>query len=548
MKKILRAAVSALLACVLFCGCSAKNGGGTPAEVKGVDASNTLVGAIPVTFPLTKEPKALNILITSYAGSEQEDVYVWKKYEEMTGVKTNWTEVTKETRAEKLHSVLTNGQSMDIIMRCKISATRLTQYGKSGLILDLAKDDMLKKYAPNCWAYLEAHPDTMASIMNPDGTIYALPQVNSGAELRVALKLFVNKSWLERVNMKLPKTTDEFRKLLEAFKTQDANGNGNANDEIPFCSSSWQSVYESMYGAFGLANRGIHNGVVDYDPQTGVRYIPTTDAYKSCLEYLHGLYKDGLLDRSVFTITDSQWRGNAVNDSVGVFASTNLAALPGDGADNWVAIEEALEGPNGDKLWTPIRANFHSTGAAVIPATCREPELALRWLDYFWTDEGTLFYHMGVEGETFVAKDDGTYDYAQKLYDEIAAGGHTFDDVVAKYSPYPGGSNPTVEIAPYFRGGEMAEVPARAARELFKYGPSEYWPSFTFTQEESERLDTLRLNIDKYQTATAEKFVTGEKPLSEWNEYKAQLENMGAEELLKIYRAALERYNTLVLK
>lgn len=63
-----------------------------------------------------------------------------------------------------------------------------------------------------------------------------------------------------------------------------------------------------------------------------------------------------------------------------------------------------------------------------------------------------------------------------------------FDDIVAMYSPYPGGSNPTVEIAPYFRGGEMGGVPAAAARKLFEYGSEEYWPSFTFNAEENEQL------------------------------------------------------------
>ena len=171
-----------------------------------------------------------------------------------------------------------------------------------------------------------------------------------------------------------------------------------------------------------------------------------------------------------------------------------------DKKDNWVAIEEALEGPGGDKLWAPIRANFHSTGAAVIPATCSDPELVLRWLDYFRTDEGTLFYHMGVENETFVAKEDGTYDYVPAIYDEMAAENATFDETVAKFSPYPGGGNPMVEVAPYFRGGEMAPVPAATARALFPYGPQEYWPAFTFTAEETETLNALTSDIEKFCT------------------------------------------------
>ena len=92
--------------------------------------------------------------------------------------------------------------------------------------------------------------DALASVMNPDGTIYTLPQVNSGAELRVARKLFINKKWLENVNMEVPTTTEELYQLLKAFKEQDANGNGDPNDEIPLCSQDWTSIQESLFGAF----------------------------------------------------------------------------------------------------------------------------------------------------------------------------------------------------------------------------------------------------------------------------------------------------------
>ncbi len=111
-------------------------------------------------------------------------------------------------------------------------------------------------------------------------------------------------------------------------------------------------------------------------------------------------------------------------------------------------------------------------------------------------------------------KEDGSYDYAPKIYDEINSGSKSFDDVVATYSPYPGGGNPTVEIAPYFRGGEMADIPAQAARKLFEYGPKEYWPSFTFTPEENEQLNVYQSDITKYCSAMQIDFITGTTNIS----------------------------------
>ncbi|MDO5112385.1 MAG: extracellular solute-binding protein [Clostridia bacterium] len=548
MKKTIKAAAFLLAVCVLLSGC-AKDDAHTHNGVivtTSLEGKPALVGDIPCAFPLSTQPQTLNILASGYEDIDHKDVYVWKKYQEMTGVDVNWTTVKRSERAEAVAAALMNRQSIDLILRCKISSSRLTQYGESGLILDLAKDGLLEKNAPNCWAYLQAHPETLASITNPDGAIYALPQVNAGAELRVSRKIFINKAWLENVHMEVPKTTEEFYQLLKAFKEQDANGNGDPNDEVPFSSQDWASIQEAFFGAYGLGNRGAHNLIVDLDEQTGrVRLIAASDAYKAYLAYFRRLYAEGLLDNYIFTMTTEQWYNYAQKDLLGAFVNTNLATLPADRMDDWVAVEEALEGPEGDKLWSAIRANFHSTGAAVIPAACKDPALALRWLDYFWTDEGTLFYHMGVEGETFTSNADGAYDYMPYIYEEMKTGNQSFDDVVARYSPYPGGGNPTVEIAPYFMGGEMAPVPAQAARALFAYGPAEYWPSFTFTAAENETLGTIQTDIEKYCTAMRIEFITGTRPLSDWDAYKAQLDGLKASELLSIYQAAVDRYYAL---
>ncbi len=543
MRKVLCAILAVVLTAGLLSGCSEK-----PAPTSVTPASAgipALVGMLPVALPLVTEPKTLKVMATGYNGKEQEKVFVWQEYEKMTGVSIDWTTVTRESRTEAYHTALTNHQSYDLILRCKLSTIKLLRYGNSGLILDLAKDGLLQTYAPNCWAYLQAHPDTLASVMNPDGSIYGLPQINSGAELRVAQKIYVNKLWLERVNMSLPATTDELRALLLAFKTQDPNGNGDATDEIPLC-CDWDSIKMSLYGAFGLANCGFHNDFIDCDPVTGqVRMIEASKQYQSFLSYIRGLYADGLLDNAVFDTEAQQLIGKIAADRVGVFCSTNLALLPADTANNWVAIDEALTGPDGDKLWSAIRANFHSSGAAVIPATCSDPALVLRWLDYFWTDEGTLFYHMGVEGETYTTLPDGTYDYLPRIYEEITAGNLAFDDVVSAYSPYPGGNNPTVEIAPFFMGGEMADVPAQAAKTLMTYGPEEYWPSFTFTQEENDTLAAVKGDITKYCGRMCIDFITGKRSLDEWEPYLAQLDKMGTAEVLQVYQAAVDRYRAL---
>lgn len=515
---------------------------------KTLEGMPTLVGDIPCTFPLVSEPAIIKVLATlSSARESYGDVYIWKKYEELTGVSVEWTTVTRDERSARVRDALSKKLDYDLIFRAKTSQNSIRSYGESGLVLDLASNGLLETYAPNCWAYLQSHPDTLASIMSPDGSIYALPQVNSGAELRVSRKIYINRNWLETVDMELPSTLEEFYQILVAFKEMDANGNGDTTDEIPMSPLDWESMKESFYGAFGLGNRGQHNMMIDSDP---VRLIAAAPEYRQFLEFFNKLYEEGLIDPFLFSSSDTQvakelWQNHIAEDKIGVFAHTNLAEIPANLADNWIAIEEALEGPGGDKLWAAVRANFNTTGAAMIPATCTDPGLVLQWLDYFWTDEGTLFYHMGIEGETFEKKEDGSFDYMPYIYQEALEQDLTFDQAVVRYSPYPGGGNPTVEIAPYFMGGEMAAVPAEAARKLFEYRPEICWPAFTFTNEENTVIEHFQGDITKYCDTARTAFITGARSFDTWDDYLSQLNSMGLSDLLAVYQAAADRFSAM---
>ena len=44
--------------------------------------------------------------------------------------------------------------------------------------------------------------------------------------------IYINNNWLTKLGLPIPKTVDELQTTLKAFKTQDPNGNGQA-DEIP---------------------------------------------------------------------------------------------------------------------------------------------------------------------------------------------------------------------------------------------------------------------------------------------------------------------------
>ncbi|WP_426350273.1 extracellular solute-binding protein [Alloiococcus sp. CFN-8] len=492
-------------------------------------------------FPIVKEPIELTIMVKQAATHPEFDkIYNLQKYEEMTGIKINWINVPASGWDENLNLAMASGELPDIILKGSISSANQLSWGEDELLIDLMENDLLETYAPNFWSYMDKFEDVKQSQTFPNGAIYSIPAATEEPATRILRKLFINTEWLEAVNLDMPTTYEELYEVLKAFKEQDPNGNGVA-DEIGLYSSTG-ALYETFYGMFGLENRGTHHSSFDIDEDTGdIRYFPMDEDYREFLEFTKRLYEEGLLHEEMFSYSDSQMASWVVEDKAGIFINTSLSILPGNYTSKFKGLDEALEGPNGDKIWSGVRSHLHSTGAFVITSACEYPEAALRWVDYFYSDEGNAFYHYGIEGDTYVKNDDGSYSYTQEIIDKFAESSK--DSVISNYSPYPYGNNPTIMKYPFFSGDELTPIPMEAADNLMPYIPEEIWPFFTFTKDENRIMTTYNTDIGNYvKTSTAE-FITGQKELNDstWKEYVSAIEKMGVEEMLNVYEAAYER-------
>ena len=75
--------------------------------------------------------------------------------------------------------------------------------------------------------------------------------------MRYGNKPYIRKTWLDALGLEIPTTVEEYHNVLKAFKEQDANGNGDPNDEIPYsCRNKGDSIWNATYGSFGLGNLG----------------------------------------------------------------------------------------------------------------------------------------------------------------------------------------------------------------------------------------------------------------------------------------------------
>ena len=93
----------------------------------------------------------------------------------------------------------------------------------------------------------------------------------------------------------------------------------------------------------------------------------------------------------------------------------------------------------------------------------------------------------------------------------------------------------------YFNGAEMRPDALEAADKLKPDLIDDPWPSLRHTKEESDDLRGFGTDIEKYVAEMRDKFIAGDKPFSEWDEYVEDLKKMNLDEYMNIKIDAIER-------
>ena len=499
-------------------------------------------GTALAEFPLTTEPVTLKFLSRTpafFPGQDFSNVENMKAYEEMTGVHIEFDNYDPSVYANTVAATFAAGDLPDVLFRGNLSNVQLYEWGDQGFLTDLTP--YLEEYAPNFTALMEKYPDIRMSITAPDGAIYGLPQAVIAPEMRVPSKMFINKKALEIAGMEQPADLDEFYKLLVAIRDGDQNGNGQA-DEIPLVGTP-DALYKTIGGSFNLRNRGNHHNVVDVDPATKqLRIWGTSDNARLMLEYLNKLYSEKLIDQEFFTNGTNNAGALATADALGIVLHTTASMISHDKVNDYVGLKVPMKGPDGTGYVVDVRSNLHSVGNYCVTTACEHPELAVQWVDYFYQDnEGSRFMLVGQEGIHWEIKEDGKGYWT----DENAArrtADMSQDAFISLFAMWPGGRVPAAFYSDMW-GGEYSDEPAATAKVMINHTTDVVWPIFAWTEEENEVVSTVESDIKSFIDNFFAQAIAGEIELTDdtWNDFVANVENMGADELLGAYQTAVER-------
>ncbi|GIO54177.1 MULTISPECIES: extracellular solute-binding protein [Paenibacillus] len=509
---------TALVSALLLSGCSSNSGSGS--EAKTAEPSEATVNE--TGFPLTKEPVTLN-MFTRIAplNGPFKDMPVFQDYEKMSNVHVNFTEAPTDGFQEKKNLLFASNELPDAFYRSGITPLEATQYGAVGQLIPL--EDLIDKYAPNLKSLMEQYPEIRSAITTPEGHIYAIPGIVTLAAARTDKK-WINEAWLKKLGLKEPETTDELYDVLVAFRDKDPNGNGK-KDEIPMTARAGLAVVNLMSGSFGLDQQLGYNINLENDK---VNIWMGSEKNKEMLMYLNKLYKEKLLDPELFSQKEAQYLAKQGSGNAGFFFDqTNNNFLPI--ADQYVGIAPPA-GPHGDRLQAQTAPVPRDFGAFAISSVNKYPEITMRWIDYFYSDEGSTLLRFGREGEHYELKDGIPY-YKEDFLKT---------DNQPKITPYAGGGAPHLisdKVASYINPPQVQE----AQKKLDPYMPKVRYAAPMFDEKTAQEVNILRNDIDKYYEEQSTKFIAGALSFDKWDEFQSTLKKMQIDKLQEMYQAAYDK-------
>lgn len=452
--------------------------------------------------------------------------------EEATGVKVDWIDDHSNTD-EAFQLMSTDDKLPDIIGHGWLSYAGGTAGAEAdGLVIRL--NDIIDQYMPNFKAYLEANPDIDKMIKDDNGNYYFFPLINAKSGV-YTYGAYVRQDWLNELGGQVPETVDEWYSLLTAVKEK--------YGVVPY-TTTWADLLVRSPFAYAF---GVGDGDYRIDDNGKVVYNRTSDEYKAFLETMAKWYSEGLLDQDVASIATADVRTKVINGEAFLSSGWLTSAVQ--------PVEQASEDWDIQPIPTPVvNAGDVATdtsvswlvsgnGAAITP-DCENVELAARYIDYWYSEEGILLTNFGKEGETYNMVD-GIPTYTDEVlygYEE----GWTQSQSVARYCAVVSAYYGAVKHEAYYPQllGEQSIKDAVSIWSSVEGGGYKHkMPSVSYTSEESDAIGRYNTNLKTTADEWALNFILGVVSFDQWDTYVAEMQALGYEDAVAITQSAVDRYN-----
>ena len=463
--------------------------------------------------------------------------------------KIEWQEVDNGDFANQRNTTLSAGDIPDISLHA-FSFVYAEQF--SNLFEDLNQD--LDKL-PNVKAFFKEKPDAQKLNTDSKGHLYTLPNAHGKNNAGTGQLMMINKAWLDKLGLQVPTTWDELENVLKAFKTQDPNGNGQA-DEIPMNIKKLEGSYFTWYSPMLLLNStgivtGFNKGVSEYGfyAKNGVvKSFLTSDEYKEVIKYYHKLISEGLIPADWATKDDDAYNADQISDGQTAKTGVVFGWSPSDNfgklKDQYIAMPApSAPGVSPDQtVWDGSSSELSPAGLS-ISSRAANKDAALKLANLLYSEKYSVQQFLGSFGKAITKTGEHEYTVDNDKLSQLTGD-----------NQYPGLSELLVGWIPdeaTIKGDthadELIEVNKVYEEQRSHFDPvKDYIPDYV-NMDNMDPSDATKLNTNNAEifNTTMQKTATWMSKGGideEWDAYCKQLDSIGLQESTKIWQKWYDTY------
>ena len=502
-------------------------------------AAETAAAAEAGTYPIVEEPITVRGLVVGKDTATRSDRLVWNKVSEVTGINIEWEVID----ADALATYLAGGDWPDFI-HYNLDSSMVNDYGVVGgrFVNYLDYLDLM----PNLVQTFEDYPIAKKASIEINGEMYSLPGIEVSATTASA-RPYVRTDVLDAAGLSMPTTVEEFHDALAVL--EEKNGEASFIPDLSNDESYWGPM---LFAAFGpLTNMNF-----DDDGTGKVIFNRTSEQMKLYLTYMNQLYEEGLIDQEYLTMD-----GTVRFDR----AKSGKVAFIGGGEGNSLEASDFADRTFHLDCMAPLTSEYDSTqeilgksvyfpnGGFYMNAESEDVEELCRMFDIMYATEEVV-EGSGLYGESFCYGMEGVdWDYGEE-----GSGVYVFhcpEEYDGAFTSYQygeliwegaGRQDALAGLVTETEGNSKARQQG-FVNNVIPYQSDLYFPVdlLTFTEDEQYTLDNRLTDIKTYYKEMEGKFITGVADIeTEWDTYCETLEQMGINEVLEVYQASYDRWNS----
>jgi len=483
-----------------------------------------------ITYPLDTDVKlkwwSVGELKHESAFNSPEECPFHVGLEKNTGVDIEWEFSPQGVDDNQGYSLMITEDKLPHLIHFWSTAAQAEELIQEDLIYDLT--EYLPKYAPDYWELINSDPQYLEACRTASGAIYKFCSgVESGYNITY-MGLAIRKDWLDECKLEIPVTLEDWEKVLATF--EEKYGAKFSSPKLGFGMASGTGAFADKAATWYIEN-------------DKVTFANTKDEYKNYLTTLNKWYNEGWMDPDILTNDSAAIRTKCLNNEVGAMyisssAFRNILADAEETGAEWIGVPHPVTKEGESVTWIQTRKINLAGKGTMITKSCSEEELivALKLLNYAYTEEGNMYWNFGDEGVSYTLDANGNPQWTD-LITKSEVGTNT------AYTYYIS-SGPCIQSEYIIR--MLNPGVAGDAIDQWTYNTdvarNQYMPVLNLTADEGTAYTDKWSAISTEVSANISKFIFGDRSLNEWDDFVATLETMGLAECQKIQQAAYDRW------